>query len=153
MHGANRLASNSLLEGLVFARRIADDIAAALPEQATPVPATGSSWVLDPSARTPLQAAMTAGAGVLRSAPSLAAASVSLAGLSASRGTPNVEAWEATNLLTVAATLVAAATERRETRGCHWRDDFPAADDDWRGHLLAAVAPAGQIAHTFEEMA
>ncbi|GAA0815322.1 L-aspartate oxidase [Spirilliplanes yamanashiensis] len=153
VHGANRLASNSLLEGLVFARRIADDIAAGLPEQATPAPAPGPAWVVDPAVRPGLQAAMTAGAGVLRSASSLAGTAEALTELAGTRGAPRVDAWEATNLLTVAATLVLSATERRETRGCHWRDDFPAADDDWRGHLLTALGPDGRLTDTFEEMA
>ncbi len=153
VHGANRLASNSLLEGLVFARRIADDVAATLPPQATPAPAEGPAWVVDPAVRAPLQAAMTEGAGVLRSGASLTGTAASLESLAASRGTPRTDAWEATNLLTVAATLVASARAREETRGCHWRDDFPTADDAWRGHLLSALGPDGRLTDTFEELA
>jgi len=48
-------------------------------------------------------------------------------------------AWEATNLVTVASALVAAATRREETRGCHWREDFPEADGAWLGHLVAGL--------------
>jgi L-aspartate oxidase len=152
VHGANRLASNSLLEGLVFARRIADDIAADLPPQADPVPAEGDAWVVDDAVRAPLQRAMTTGAGVLRSDASLAATVRALGELAASRATPRTAAWEATNLLTVGAALVTAATARRETRGCHWREDFALADDAWRGHLLSTLGPAGQITETFEEL-
>lgn len=154
VHGANRLASNSLLEGLVFSRRIADDIVAELPPQADPVaPAGEPGWVVAPAIRGDLQRSMTRGAGVLRSADSLAATAKELARLGEQRGTPHNAAWEATNLLTVAATLVASAAERRETRGCHWREDYPNALDEWRGHLLDAIDPKGTITQTFEEMA
>ncbi|BBH65098.1 L-aspartate oxidase [Actinoplanes sp. OR16] len=154
VHGANRLASNSLLEGLVFAKRIADDIARELPEQSEPVPAAaGPSWVADPAIRSELQRAMTRGAGVLRSADSLAGAAKELSRLADQRSRPNTAAWEATNLLTIASVLVANAQSRRETRGCHWREDFPTAADEWRGHLLDAVGPDGHLTQKFEEMA
>jgi L-aspartate oxidase len=153
VHGANRLASNSLLEGLVFARRIADDIARDLPGQAEPARAAaiGPAWVADPAIRTELQRAMTRGAGVLRSADSLDTAAKELARLAEQRSTPDTAAWEVTNLLTVAATLVAAARSRRETRGCHWREDHPNAADEWRGHLLNAVGPDGVLTQDFQE--
>jgi L-aspartate oxidase len=155
VHGANRLASNSLLEGLVFARRIADDIARELPEQAEPArdAAAGPVWVADPAIRVDLQRAMTRGAGVLRSADSLETASKELARLAEQRSTPDNAAWEVTNLLTVATTLVAAARSRRETRGCHWREDHPNAADEWRGHLLNAVGPDGFLTQDFQELA
>jgi len=154
VHGANRLASNSLLEGLVFARRIADDIARELPGQADPVaPPAGPAWVATPAIRSELQRAMTRGAGVLRSAGSLAATVKELARLAEQRTTPHNAAWEATNLLTVAAALVAAAGTRRETRGCHWREDYPLAVDEWRGHLLHGLDTQGRLTQQFEEMA
>ena len=153
VHGANRLASNSLLEGLVFARRIADDVAADLPAQADPVRVAEPSWVIDPAIRGDLQRAMTRGAGVLRSADSLAGTAKELGGLGAQRTTPNNASWEATNLLTVAAALVASAYTRLETRGCHWREDYPTAADEWRGHLLDGLGPRGVLTQTFEEMA
>ena len=153
VHGANRLASNSLLEGLVFAKRIADDIARDLPPQADPVAATGDpGWVVPPEIRDDLQRAMTRGAGVLRSADSLEATSKELTRLGEQRATPRNAAWEATNLLTVASALVASARSRRETRGCHWREDYPVAEDEWRGHVLNTMDVRGLIAQTFEEM-
>ncbi|MEU4562459.1 L-aspartate oxidase [Actinoplanes sp. NPDC023936] len=154
VHGANRLASNSLLEGLVFAKRIADDIGRDLPEQAEPVRSdAGPAWVTDPATRPELQRAMTRGAGVLRSADSLAGAAKELSRLSEQRSRPNTAAWEATNLLTIASVLVANAQSRRETRGCHWREDHPTAADEWRGHLLNAVGADGHLTQKFEEMA
>ncbi|MGW7314005.1 L-aspartate oxidase [Streptomyces sp. NPDC054854] len=152
VHGANRLASNSLLEGLVFAERIADDIVAGAPSGSrpeTPAPATGP---LQPAeARHEVQRIMTDGAGVLRSAASLAGAAEALETLYAralgeleSHGktaVPGVETWEATNLLCVARVLVAAAQRRAETRGCHWREDHPDRDDaDWRRHLVVRLS-------------
>jgi L-aspartate oxidase len=154
VHGANRLASNSLLEGLVFAKRIADDIGRDLPERSEPVAGDGGpGWVADPAIRSEVQRAMTRGAGVLRSADSLAGAAKELSRLAEQRAKPNTAAWEATNLLTVASVLVANAQSRRETRGCHWRDDYPTAADEWRGHLLDAIGNDGHLTQKFEEMA
>jgi L-aspartate oxidase len=153
VHGANRLASNSLLEGLVFARRIADDIARELPLQVEPVLGGGDpGWVVTPEIRPELQRAMTSGAGVLRSADSLHGTAKELGRLGERTGRPNKAAWEATNLLTVATALVASATTRRETRGCHWREDHPAPADEWRGHLLDAIDSGGALTSEFEEM-
>jgi L-aspartate oxidase len=83
---------------------------------------------------------MSRDAGVLRSAVSLRDAADGLARLGHARARANTAGWEATNLLTVASALVAAAAVREETRGCHWREDFPEASDDWLGHLLATAA-------------
>ncbi|MFB6441064.1 L-aspartate oxidase [Streptomyces sp. NPDC056411] len=163
VHGANRLASNSLLEGLVFAERIAADITRnPVPQPpagaATAAGATGAAGsahrdvpLLAPETRTAVQRIMTAGAGVLRNADSLAQAAAALdrlrhaADAAAEAGAPTaghkspepgVEAWEATNLLCVARVLVAAAQRREETRGCHWREDHPDRDDaSWRRHF------------------
>ncbi|RQX26090.1 L-aspartate oxidase, partial [Micromonospora chalcea] len=71
--------------------------------------------------------------------------------LGAGRGVPRTADWEATNLLTVASTLVAAAYARQETRGCHWREDFPTADERWLGHLVAEVGTDGRVAERWEE--
>jgi L-aspartate oxidase len=55
---------------------------------------------------------------------------------------PNTAAWEATNLHTVASFVVAAAGDREETRGSHWREDFPGPDDArWAGHLVGTLVP------------
>ena len=153
VHGANRLASNSLLEGLVFAERIAEDITAGSAPAVRPVPPAHrpSGDPLQPhAARFEVQRIMTAGAGVLRSAGSLGEAAAALQALdtAAARdfrengGTaePCVETWEATNLLLVSRFLVAAALEREETRGCHWREDRPDRDDRWRRHLVGRLS-------------
>jgi L-aspartate oxidase len=155
VHGANRLASNSLLEGLVFAGRIGAELARDLPPQADPVPCPDPpSWVVSSGTRDELTGAMTRGAGVIRSAASLAETAEALEKLGTrTSADPRPVNWEATNLHTVAVALVAAATRRQETRGCHWREDFPDAGDAWRGHLLAAISPAGELTETYEAMA
>jgi L-aspartate oxidase len=156
VHGANRLASNSLLEGLVFSRRIAEDIARDLPAPVEPAPGGawtgGAGWVVDPGVRTGLGSAMSRGAGVLRSAESLRATGAALAGLGGTRGRPETASWEATNLVTVAAALVDAAFARRETRGCHWREDHPEADPRWLGHLVGSIGPAGGLRQDWEAL-
>jgi L-aspartate oxidase len=150
VHGANRLASNSLLEGLVFARRIAADIATDLPPLADPgKPSDGPQWTCGPELRQPLQHAMSRDAGVLRSAASLRSAAETLVDLAGLRAKPNTAGWEATNLLTVAGALVAAAAVREETRGCHWREDFPTSSDEWLGHLLAGLG-GGSLTESWE---
>ncbi|MFF2301879.1 L-aspartate oxidase [Streptomyces sp. NPDC058128] len=155
VHGANRLASNSLLEGLVFAERIADDVIAAAPRAAgAPVPpATPVALPLPVAgARTRIQRIMTAGAGVLRSEASLREAAEALDALHSDAvaggtddtkaGEPGVDSWETTNLLCVSRVLVAAARRREETRGCHWREDHPDREDtEWRRHLVVRLTP------------
>ena len=137
VHGANRLASNSLLEGLVYSRRIATLLRSALPPRQDPAPDPRPVGLVPGSVRERLQAEMTDRAGVLRSRDGLTAAATELAGL-ARRTTEqaDVAAWETTNLLTVASALLGAAREREETRGSHWREDFPDRDDaGWTRHV------------------
>ncbi|MFI8348901.1 L-aspartate oxidase [Streptomyces sp. NPDC085596] len=158
VHGANRLASNSLLEGLVYAERLAADIAAehtangAHTRVPAPVPHSGTPThpLLAPEDRLAVQRIMTEGAGVLRSAGSLERAARRLAELhirasdaldgEGKTAEPGVDTWEATNLLDVARVLVAAAALREETRGCHWREDHADRDDvHWRRHLVVTL--------------
>jgi L-aspartate oxidase len=137
VHGANRLASNSLLEGLVFSRRIAGVLPGELRPRSRPATDPRTPDLVSGSVRRELQEAMTAWVGVLRSAGGLAEAEILLDKL-AGNTTELVdqESWETTNLLTVSAALAAAAALREETRGSHWREDFPGRDDArWSGHF------------------
>ena len=151
VHGANRLASNSLLEGLVFAGRIGADLAGGLPAQADPVPVEAEAGLVDPAGRDALARDMSAGAGVIRTDASLHEAARALAAVTTVDVEPRPEAWDATNLHTVSTALVAAAARREETRGCHWREDFPDRDDArWHGHLLAALGADGTLTETYQ---
>jgi L-aspartate oxidase len=93
---------------------------------------------------------MSSHAGVLRDGLGLRTAAAGLAELAASAGAePATENWEATNLLTVAAALVRAAQRREETRGSHWRADFPSASQQWCGHLETSLSPSGELETVF----
>jgi L-aspartate oxidase len=150
VHGANRLASNSLLEGMVFAPRVVDAIegGAGHPQPTGAMKAvldgTGALAVdrqavpTDPGPvdklRTSLQQAMTRGAGVVRTHDSLTEALDGLAMPAADDAT--AAAAEATNLATVAAALIASAQRRNESRGAHWRADHPEQDESLRLRLI-----------------
>jgi L-aspartate oxidase len=152
VHGANRLASNSLLEGLVFAHRIADAIAGGLPPQSDAVPNDAPAGLVDATARQDLAHAMTDGAGVLRSAESLTQTGKLLDSLTGrTAGEPRTEAWETTNLHAVATAITAAATLREETRGGHWREDFPEPRDAWLGHVAQRL-DGGRLVSTYEPL-
>ncbi len=147
VHGANRLASNSLLEGLVFAARIgralAGDTRAARPAVALPPEAP----LITGAGGRRVQQAMSDDAGVLRSAESLARVSQTLQEIAEDeRGVPCTDDWEATNLHLVARVLVHQARIREETRGSHWREDFPDRDDEhWRVRLASRLTPDGDL--------
>ncbi|MFP3945124.1 MAG: L-aspartate oxidase [Alphaproteobacteria bacterium] len=123
-HGANRLASNSLLEGLVFGARIARTLKAspAATVAGTPEPAVLSD-TLPPAPLKRLRHTMTACAGLIRSEETLAKAASVLTNLERKGADA-----PACNALTVAKLVTAAAFARRESRGGHFRSDFPQAD-------------------------
>ncbi|MDQ4109779.1 MAG: L-aspartate oxidase [Actinomycetota bacterium] len=138
VHGANRLASNSLLEGLVFSRRIAEVLPGELRQLEDPAPGPGTGRALVPgTALKQLQETMTTKVGVLRNATGLAEAIDELERLGLTPATEiDPAAWEATNLLTVSLALATSALLREETRGSHWREDFAERDDaGFAGHF------------------
>ena len=174
VHGANRLASNSLLEGMVFGARLAEAIldgddgptptgvlAGVLEGRTEPVtfgatrrtdasdapPDDGAaSWPDVAKTRDRLQRAMTDGAGVVRTADSLARAGRTVATVAAAIGTtaPVDRAHgELANLVTAARSVLESATLREETRGAHARSDFPDISDSWRCRIVHGVPGAG----------
>lgn len=151
VHGANRLASNSLLEGLVFSRRIAEVLPDELRERAEPVTAPQPTGLVAGELRTGIQKQMTERVGVLRDARGMAEARAELEEYAARRSVDvAVDAWETTNLLAVSTALAAAAEAREETRGSHWREDFPDRDDArWAGHFDITLSPDGLPELTF----
>lgn len=145
VHGANRLASNSLLEGLVFSRRIAEVLPGELrpwAEIAEDPRRDSTHGMVAADALSALQEVMTSGVGVLRDADGLEKARQDLHALADRQeaGKHWTQAWEVTNLLAISAALTTAAAVREETRGSHWREDFPARDDAvFAGHIDVVV--------------
>ncbi len=156
VHGANRLASNSLLEALVFARRVAADVKAAGPS-AGPAAATGAlSPALPevreafPILRTSLRATMSRHVGLVRDARSLSRALVALEALQAQFDSlpvrtvaddrPDFDAirrWsDLRNMLPAARLITLAASRRPESRGAHYRSDTPRMRRDWARHQV-----------------
>jgi L-aspartate oxidase len=142
LHGANRLASNSLLEGLVLSRRIVRAL--------EPAEASEGRRVMSPEeesvqlvalsvARETVQSLMSEFVGMIRTEEGLARATLvldELCGLLDVTLRRPVE-LEVQNMVTLAALTTHAARYRTESRGAHWRDDFPARDDEhWRVHTV-----------------
>ena len=152
-HGANRLASNSLLEGLVFGARIAEEIATTLPDWETPVEQSGPEILLSPSVRGDIQRAMSHGAAVVRSESSLKETLWTLDKLRrATTIFANVDAWETTNLSILATAIVRSALERNESRGSHWREDHPETSSQWEKRIHQSLDVEGNWQTSFEEV-
>jgi len=154
LHGANRLASNSLLEGLVFGARAAQamlDAPRAAPMKRDRVMADGS-WLMaeadganpptnalghQPLAMTTVRDLMWRHAGLFRTREGLTAA-VEMLDRARIAGLPSTaQEWRHRNLVTVARLLAHAALRREESRGAHFRADFPERDDRrWRVHVV-----------------
>ena len=150
VHGANRLASNSLLEGLVFARRIAMDLQHKQPIRRRPAQDHREPGLIDRSVVPAMQQAMSRYAGGLRDAAGLDRCARELVRLGGQLGAESgLESWEATNLMTVATAIVASARLREESRGAHWRDDFEGRREAWHGHLIVEHDVQHGLRHHF----
>ena len=148
LHGANRLASNSLLEGLVYgthagagasalALEESDSFHALALENPAAEPRTEPLDLVD--IRNSLKSLMWRAAGVRRTGSQLADAAHTIrrwCGYVLSRELHDPDGWELQNMLTVSSLMVETALAREESRGVHLRTDFPHVDDaHWRRHL------------------
>lgn len=142
LHGANRLASNSLLEGLVMGARAADAVAAdlvALPRPGPPSPCCSARAIAD---RDAVQQAMSAHAGIGRDAAGLTSA-LAVAQAITRRPLRTARDAEDAALTLAAAAVLAAATARAESRGCHLRTDYPRAAARWRRSIAVVLDDSG----------
>jgi L-aspartate oxidase len=148
LHGANRLASNSLLEGLVYGRSTgagASAAAAAMDDdfQIAPIshehPANSNPSLDLSDIRNSLKSLMWRSAGVRRDGRALQEALDTIASWQRyvlATALDNPEGWELQNMLTVAGVIAHSALQRTESRGVHLRTDFLDTDDDaWRQHV------------------
>jgi L-aspartate oxidase len=145
VHGANRLASNSLTESVVAGTRVGRALSWSLPSKVAPMEDERPAALLSADLRSELRSTMSKFVGVLRSADGLATATDRLARLE-EKTDANVEptrrSFEATNMLTLARAVVAAASARVESRGCHRRADAPQSVDSWKRHLYVVDSDA-----------
>ncbi|HWH98283.1 MAG TPA: L-aspartate oxidase [Pseudolysinimonas sp.] len=149
VHGANRLASNSLLESLVFAWRAADalDVAGAaftvtIEANSSPAAVRGTT----PVDRDALRELMWERAGLERDAAGLREAAATLADWRADDPTP--AGREDANMLDLGRLVVRAALRREESRGAHFRTDFPMPSAEWQHsvHDARPVAARAEVA-------
>lgn len=150
VHGANRLASNSLLEGIVFGQRIVNNAEEILYRRQINNREIfrnyDNTWVYEPvsahlepfKAKRKLQAIMWDYVGIIRDEARLKAAISKINEIynSVARGDDILAYYEIINMLTVANIVVQAALWRKESRGAHCRSDYPLRDDlRWKKHL------------------
>ncbi|MBC7246236.1 MAG: L-aspartate oxidase [Actinobacteria bacterium] len=149
VHGANRLASNSLLEGLVFGWRIMQDLEKAL-EETRELPGAAETVSFRRRRRhvpvdivllrRTLQQVMQDCVGFRRSRESLEEAEDFLDKNREVLGVEylNPQGFELQNMIMLASLMVKAAGMREESRGCHFRVDFPGMAEFWRRHIVFA---------------
>jgi L-aspartate oxidase len=167
VHGANRLASNSLLEGVVFAARMGRALAegvdgaelpsppwATFPEgapatggrgAARPLPDPGSDPADPGAVRERLRRVMTDRVGVVRSGAGLAGAVAELERLGVDLRDSGPAGFEAANLVQLGLAVAELALRREESRGGHWRSDHPAPVEAWRVRQTLTRTPDGGL--------
>ncbi len=151
VHGANRLASNSLTESLVVGTRVGRNLAWQLPKRVAvdeSVHDDNGVGLVDDTSRAIVRTTMSKHVGVLRRPEGLQTAIDTLAEV-ASQSSGHVVAtrrnFEATNILTVATAVAATALARTESRGCHRRTDTPEQRDEWKRHLSVSIDGASLL--------
>ncbi len=150
LHGANRLASNSLLEGLVIGVRTARALGSAPAAPIDPgrctIPAGARDVALedDVDAISRLRTAMWEHAGVVRDDAGMRKA----LGIAADLREPLGHGVVGRNLVAVATIILEAALARRESRGAHWRSDHPAPDPRGAAHTIVEPAAVPRVSLT-----
>ena len=148
LHGANRLASNGVLEALVFARRVAEDVAHTIPARPdAPQVSLGfqpGGVPLDLQAVAQLRQTMTDHVGVRRTEAGLRTALHQIAAMAAA----HANCIDFQNMSATATLIAAAALVRQESRGAHWRDDFPQSDPTQATRSRMYLADAQRLAQT-----
>jgi L-aspartate oxidase len=153
VHGANRLASNSLLEGLVFGQRVGAQLVLGLPariavDKAIDNGAGAGIGAVAADQRVIIAAAMSKDAAVRRDDQGLSDVADLIANATyLTDETPTRADWEATNVALLSATLVAGARMRNESRGGHWRTDYPETSDRWIKRIVTTMLPDGTLSH------
>jgi L-aspartate oxidase len=148
-HGANRLASNSLLEAVVFAARIAEDIGGRMitkPTQLLPTSVRERNGAMPARSEQNLRSMMTSHVGVIRDGEGLAEAVRSFAAIE--RETANIALR---NMATTALLVAASAWARRESRGGHYRIDYPTEKPALAHRTMTTLAAAREIAASLSE--
>jgi L-aspartate oxidase len=148
-HGANRLASNSLLEAVVYAARIAEDIdgsSIAAAPRAPEVSAGQRNGAPPARAEASLRAVMSSHVGVIRDGERLAQAVRSFATIERCAGNIALR-----NMATTALLVAASAWARRESRGAHTRLDYPDANPALAQRTMTTLAAAREIAALLSE--
>ena len=148
VHGANRLASNSLTESLVVGTRVGRNLAWQLPSAPRSLDSDGRpAALLDDTLRASVRTTMSKHVGVLRTPDGLAAALDALSAIVDKADTaviPTRRNFEATNIATIALAVSAAAQARTESRGCHRRTDVTSPSERWRTHVDVSLVE-GQL--------
>jgi L-aspartate oxidase len=152
VHGANRLASNSLLEGLVFGQRVGAQLVLGLPAVVEPAcsASADAGAAVRGSQRVVIAEEMSRHVAVRREAAGLKQAADlvdSVERLAPGERATRVD-WEATNVQLLSATLIAGASMREESRGGHWRSDFPDTEQRWAKRIVTTMRADGSLAHT-----